>query len=86
MGGGLVGGGWSKCFYYETKFKIKKNYGGKGGRGGGGHGGGARVSDFFSTKNPKFKKKIFGEEREWGVDEWTDEEAQTNMLLQRLRS
>ena len=40
---------------------------------------------FFLTKNPnlKFRKNIFFGE---GVDERTDEQAQTNLPLQLLRS
>ena len=40
-------------FYYESKFKLKEKIF-FGGRGEGG--GGARVSDFFYTKNPNLKK------------------------------
>ena len=56
---------------------------------------GARVGDFFFTKNPnlKKKKKIFffrggggGGGGGGGVDGMTDEQAQTNLPLQLLRS
>ena len=48
-------------------------------------GGGARVSDFFSQKNPNLKKKsfFFGGEG-GGVDGWTVKQAQTNLPLQLL--
>ena len=37
---------------------------------GGGEGGGARVSDFFFTKNPNQKKTLGGGERGEGVLGW----------------
>ena len=55
-------------------------------------GGGARVGEYFFTKNPNLKKKYFGVGR-WGVgagwgvvDGWTVERAQTNLPVQFLRS
>ena len=85
-------------FNHESNFKITIFFffflGGWGG--GAGAKGGARVSGFFFTKNPnlKKKKKIFffgggggGRGRGWGgIDGRTDEEAQTNLPLQLLRS
>ena len=58
-----------------------------------GDGAGAKIIDFFFTKNPNVKKKHFLG-WEWGkgaglggvLDGWTDEQAQTNLLLQFLRS
>ena len=58
---------------------------------------GARVSEFFFTKNPNLKKnekkKFFFGVGAWGawvvgveVDVWTVEQAQTNLHLQLLRS
>ena len=57
---------------------------------GGGEGGGARVSEFFLQSKSK-KKKIFfwgggGGGGGGGVDWQTDEQAQTNLLLQLLQS
>ena len=40
-----------KCFYYESKFKIKKNLGGRGG--------GARLSKFILQKIQIKKKNVF---------------------------
>ena len=40
-------------FYYESKFKLIRGCGGR-------RGIGARVSDFFLTKNPNLKKKFLG--------------------------
>ena len=60
--------------------------------------GGGRVSAFFHTESKSKKKKIFffflgggvgGWWRGgsvWGVDGWTDKQAQTNLPLQLLRS
>ena len=51
-------------------------------------GGGARVSQFF-YKESKSKKRIFfllGGGGGGGVDGQTDEQAQTNLLLQHLQS
>ena len=83
-------------FYYESKFKIKKQkniffgWRGLGVR----SGGGARVSDFFFHKESKSKIFFFfggggggrDEGARGGVDGWTDEQAQTNLPLQLLRS
>ena len=66
--GGLIGwrvGGWGLklviFFYYEPKFKIKKNcfFFGGGWGGGEGAGRGARVREFF-TKKPTKNKNFFG--------------------------
>ena len=37
-------------FYYESKFKMKKNWVGGGGE--------ARVSEFLFTKNPNLTRKL----------------------------
>ena len=41
---------------------------------------------FFFTKNPNLKKNFFGGGGGGGVDGRTDEQAQTNLPLQLLRS
>ena len=52
--GGCRGGAdVSNFFYYESKFKIKNIFFGRGG------GGGARVSELLFTKNPNLKKIFF---------------------------
>ena len=60
----------------------------KGGGGGGGRG--ARVSKFFPQRIQIKNKRIFvgwgGGGVRWGVDGWTDKQAQTNLPLQLLRS
>ena len=64
--GGVGGAGVSEIFDHESKFKIKTLFFFGGGEGGGGREG-ARVSEFFFTKNPnltnlkkKKRKKIWG--------------------------
>ena len=66
-------------FTHETKFKITKKLFGR--RGAGERG--PKVSDFF-TKNPNLKNKILT--GEWAVDGRTDEQPQTDLPLQLLRS
>ena len=58
----------------------------EGGGGGIGDAWGARVSEFFFTKDPNLKDRFFlgGGERVGvggGVDGWTDEQAQTDLPL-----
>ena len=52
--------------------------------------GGARVSEFFLTRNPNLKKNSFegmrGDEVGGGLDRRTDKQAQTNCSLQLLLS
>ena len=57
----------------------------RGGGGGEGEGGRASVSEFF-YKESKSKKKLWGGGCGSRVDGWTDEQAQTNLSLQLLRS
>ena len=67
-------------FYYESKFKIKNNFFGRGEGGGRERGGGREYVNFFH-KRSKSEKKMGGGVG-WGegggVDGWTDEQAQTN--------